>query len=332
MKKRILILLLAFTVTFFVACNTENTNKPSDDDSTFVEYGVAGIIKAIETLENQEGIKIHVLGDENNGATYDNAWVTVNEDTIVYLNEKESYNFLEVGQYVHVFFEGPVAESYPVQALAKQINVIPEDSTETPDNESTFVEYGVAGLIEEVEFLDNEPGVRIHVVGDENNGATYDNAWVTVNEDTIVYLNEKESYNFLEVGQYVHVFFEGPAAESDPVQALAKQINVIPEDDTSLPDNDSSFVEYGVAGLIEAVEILDNESGVRIHVMGDENNGAIYDNAWVIVNQETIIYLYEEENYEILEKGQYVNVFFSGGVDESYPVQGTAKQINIIVK
>ena len=227
MKKRLMILLLAFSLVFFMACNNEDTNNPSDDDSTFVEYGVAGIIEDIETTDGQSDIRIHVVGDDNNGATYDNAWVTINEDTLVYLNEEVSSNMLEVGQYVHVFFEGPVAESYPVQGTAKQVNIIPEDPTKDLNDESTFVEYGVAGIIEAIETLDQEEGIRIHVVGDDNNGATYDNAWVTVNDQTKIYLNETVSYETLKVGDYVNVFFSGGVDESYPVQALAKQINII---------------------------------------------------------------------------------------------------------
>jgi hypothetical protein len=34
----------------------------------------------------------------------------------------------------------------------------------------------------------------------------------------------------LEEGQYVTVFFEGDVMESDPIQATARQINIVPED------------------------------------------------------------------------------------------------------
>lgn len=130
MKKRILILLIAFSAVFVMACSADGANdEPNDspdDDSTFVEYGVAGTIEEIESGENQKSIRIHVVGDENNGATYDNAWVTVTEDTVVYADEETNYEVLETGDYVNVFFTGDVAESYPVQATAKQINIIEE--------------------------------------------------------------------------------------------------------------------------------------------------------------------------------------------------------------
>jgi len=128
MRKIILSLLFVLSAVLVIACSADGANdEPNDspdDDSTFVEYGVAGTIEEIESGENQEGIRIHVVGNENNGATYDNAWVTVSEDTVVYANEETNYEVLKTGDYVNVFFTGDVAESYPVQATARQINII----------------------------------------------------------------------------------------------------------------------------------------------------------------------------------------------------------------
>jgi len=124
MRKIRVILLIAFSAVLFMACSPESTNDAPDDDSTFVEYGVAGTIEEITSLENQEGIQIHVVGDENNGATYDNAWVTVTKDTTVFADDEKDYEVLKTGDYVHVFFTGDVLETYPVQATAKQVNVI----------------------------------------------------------------------------------------------------------------------------------------------------------------------------------------------------------------
>jgi len=71
---------------------------------------------------------IRVEGSKDNGAAYSEAVVAITPDTKIYLNDLTDFDNLEVGMYVNVFFEGDVAESFPVQATAKQINIIPDDA------------------------------------------------------------------------------------------------------------------------------------------------------------------------------------------------------------
>lgn len=101
----------------------------SSDDSQFVEYGVAGDIVEITTIEDEDvNGSILVEGPEENGATYTEAVVSITTDTKIYLNELTDFDNLEVGMYVNVFFEGNVMESFPVQATARQVNIIPDDA------------------------------------------------------------------------------------------------------------------------------------------------------------------------------------------------------------
>ncbi|MDW7683840.1 MAG: DUF3221 domain-containing protein [Bacillota bacterium] len=137
MKKKISILLvLSLLVLTLAACSSQEeaappnieNDPPSANDSQLVEYGVAGHIVDITVSENDDVLgTIQVEGPENNGAEYDKAIVTVKPSTKIYLSDLTSFDSLEVGMYVAVFFDGPARESYPVQADAKQINIIPDE-------------------------------------------------------------------------------------------------------------------------------------------------------------------------------------------------------------
>ena len=95
------------------------------EDCDLVEYGVAGDILSINASDNPDILgTIEVKGEPDNGAMYDYATVTVTADTEIYGNDTTSFDDLETGMYVTVFFDGAVAESYPVQGRAAQVNVV----------------------------------------------------------------------------------------------------------------------------------------------------------------------------------------------------------------
>lgn len=132
-------ILFILSLLFLVGCGNggdgdeENTESKDDgnpaasDQSDFVEYGVAGNIIEITPSEGDaKSGTIRVEGPEENGAKYSEAVVTITPDTIIYLSEATNFESLEVGMYVNVFLADDVKESQPVQATAKQINIIPE--------------------------------------------------------------------------------------------------------------------------------------------------------------------------------------------------------------
>lgn len=130
---------LPLLVFVLVGCGQDGDESPtlnegqgdatSSNNSQFVEYGVAGDIVEITTVDDEAIVgSILVEGSEDNGATYTEAVVTITPDTKIYVNDLTEFENLEVGMYVNVFFEGAVQESFPVQATAKQINIIPEDA------------------------------------------------------------------------------------------------------------------------------------------------------------------------------------------------------------
>lgn len=122
MKVKLIISMIAISA-ILVACSAPDETS----DSQLVVYGVAGNITELTSNDNGT-MTILVEGDlATNGADYDRGYVTVNDDTVIYLDEEVGMEALEEGQYVNVFFQGDVMESYPIQATARQINIIPED-------------------------------------------------------------------------------------------------------------------------------------------------------------------------------------------------------------
>jgi len=132
MRKLSILFIFTLLLIVFTGCNKDPNVSPNmNNDSQLVEYGVAGYITEITVSENESILgTILVEGSKDNGAMYDKAMVTINPDTKIYLSDLTDFDALEVGMYVNVFFTGTVKESYPVQADAQQINIIPSEETD----------------------------------------------------------------------------------------------------------------------------------------------------------------------------------------------------------
>lgn len=116
--KRIYILCLMFVLALvIVGCNEEDTIDV---------IGIRGVIKEIYTTEDDLSITgILVEGKVQEDTMYDGASITIDENTEIYMGkEKVSAEELVTGLTVEVVFKGPVAESYPVQGIAKKITII----------------------------------------------------------------------------------------------------------------------------------------------------------------------------------------------------------------
>jgi len=90
--------------------------------------GIRGEIKEIYLSEDGTTISgILVEGEVEEDTMYDYASVTIDENTLIYKGEDEvTIEDLEEGLKVEIVFDGPVAESYPVQGVAERINIIEE--------------------------------------------------------------------------------------------------------------------------------------------------------------------------------------------------------------
>ncbi len=88
--------------------------------------GIVGEIKSL-TPSEQNGFSVTMLvegGEQPAGAVSDKAMVTVSGETLVSRGERWiPARDLAVGMVVRVWFEGAVAESYPVQGTASFVEV-----------------------------------------------------------------------------------------------------------------------------------------------------------------------------------------------------------------
>lgn len=113
MKRLIGILLILITMFSFSAC------KKKDEP-----IGIKGKITEINIIE-EEIVSILVEGNMEDDTMYDKASVGIEKKTKIYKNEEEiKVEDLKGGEIVEIIFEGPIAESYPVQAVGKTIKVI----------------------------------------------------------------------------------------------------------------------------------------------------------------------------------------------------------------
>jgi len=136
MKKIYVLLVLSLMMIALFGCSEEAIDSQESPTSEFVEYGVAGEIVEINDDATSDTMRILVKGNEDNGATYTEGWVTITESTKIYMSEGVDKDALELNMYVNVFFDGPVAESFPVQGTAKQINIVEkEENYESEPNE-----------------------------------------------------------------------------------------------------------------------------------------------------------------------------------------------------
>jgi beta-N-acetylhexosaminidase len=120
MIKKIILLMCAFLLLGAVGCS-------KDKESSKEKLGVRGLITEISSNDSGKITSILVEGKVEQDTAYDKASVFIGEKTKIYKNDtKEELNTsaLNKGIKVEIVFEGPVRESYPVQADANIIRII----------------------------------------------------------------------------------------------------------------------------------------------------------------------------------------------------------------
>lgn len=119
MKKIIWPILILVLALMFNGCAKKETKEL---------IGIRGEIKELYLSEDGNNIDgFLVEGEIQEDTMYDSADVTIDENTTIYIGEEEgTIEDLEEGLKVEVIFEGPVAESYPVQGVAKEIYILAE--------------------------------------------------------------------------------------------------------------------------------------------------------------------------------------------------------------
>jgi len=106
---------------------------PPEEHKVDIQGSIRSITSADVSAQEQGTVgSILVEGDPKDKVSiYDKASVAVTADTSIWLPMGEGKDFisfadLKEGDYVIVAFTGPVAESYPVQATAADIEVLPK--------------------------------------------------------------------------------------------------------------------------------------------------------------------------------------------------------------
>lgn len=119
MKRMLILSLIIILAIISVGCSEESVET----------IGIRGKIKELYIVEDELTITgFLVEGEVQDDTMYDSANVSIGEDTEIYRNEKKiNSEELEEGLIVEIIFDGPVAESYPVQGTAKKIIIIDED-------------------------------------------------------------------------------------------------------------------------------------------------------------------------------------------------------------
>jgi beta-N-acetylhexosaminidase len=115
---------IALTLSFCVivalaGCAAE---RPSETPS------ISGVVRERQPIDGGVVLLVEAEGDVSSGS-YDNASVRLDTDTTVLVDEdgtlhRATPEDVPAGASVDVWFEGPVAESYPVQAAAGTVLVV----------------------------------------------------------------------------------------------------------------------------------------------------------------------------------------------------------------
>ena len=100
--------------------------SPSPSVSPSGPADITGVVRDLTPGEDADTATILVVADPGSTSSVDKASVRVTADTVVWTAEGvrgEAANLAE-GELVGVWFSGPVAESYPVQATAGAIEIL----------------------------------------------------------------------------------------------------------------------------------------------------------------------------------------------------------------
>lgn len=300
-------LLLVFVMVLSLSLVFAGCDKNNQEQSKKIPLIIRGMVTQIN--DSGENMTILVEGKTEKDTAYGKASVRINKDTKIYNDAKEiTAQDLKMYMYVEVYYDGEIAESYPVQMGADKIVVVEQPV--------------IVGKITEINK--NNDKVNIMVEGEQLEGGVIDKASITLDEMTEIYQNQElEDWKTLtqqdlKLNMQVVVYYDGAVATSYPAQMGANKIVVIAEETEETPTVKGTISEF-------------NKEEKRFLVTGSKANGATYDKAYVTVDENTKIYKGKAEaTFEDLTDGLMVEVYYNGAVDDSYPVQMGADKIVIV--
>ncbi|NLZ52042.1 MAG: DUF3221 domain-containing protein [Thermoanaerobacteraceae bacterium] len=115
--KNALLIVVTLSLLFAViGCGTNGSDS----------VGIRGEITEIILDDDEKVAAVLVEGKVESDTVYDKARVAIAKDSVILKTNGQELQpqDLEQGMKVEVVFQGPVAESYPVQAQAKAIRVL----------------------------------------------------------------------------------------------------------------------------------------------------------------------------------------------------------------
>jgi len=114
-----------------LACGNSGTEllqgaQPIADESSVI--GIRGVVRG-DIVQGKDGITMLVEGKLEQDTSFDKASVTVNMSSKVLRDETPitglfAFSEIKKGDTVEVTFNGPVAESYPVQGVAAIVRIV----------------------------------------------------------------------------------------------------------------------------------------------------------------------------------------------------------------
>ncbi|NLW17166.1 MAG: copper amine oxidase N-terminal domain-containing protein [Firmicutes bacterium] len=145
-------------------------------------------------------------------------WLYINEDTeIAFANgETAQFDDLAVDQQISVQVSGPMLTSYPAQAGADAITILPESGFGT-----------VAGTITDI-ATEGKPRILVDGTVVETQHPML--IWLTLDEQTVIEWAESDqqaTFADLAVGQTVEAALSGPVMESYPCQGGATKVTIV---------------------------------------------------------------------------------------------------------
>lgn len=254
---------------------------------------------------NEEVSVLFVEGEIERYTQYDRAKVKIDAKTKIYKENKPAFiKDLEKNMIVEIYTDSPVAESNPVQIKAHKIIILDKEKKTSK------------GIILSISKLEDKTSILVE--GEE----LYAN--VVFDENTPIYLNgNKINPDMLKEGMIVEIEYKGEIALSYPAQMKADKITLL---------NDGNIAKINPLIRGEIKEINSEGNNIELLVEGKkEEDTHQYDKAKVTLSDHTQIYKNEEKgNIKNLTEGIRIEVYYSGAIDTSYPVQIGADKIVIL--
>jgi beta-N-acetylhexosaminidase len=124
MKKLLVLFLTVFLTLTITGCMSHSAKDSVNNNE---KISIRGEIKKVEMDSNGEFKSIYVEGKIEADTQYDKAVIALTPETVYLTHESmghSSKHMIGKGVKVEVTFDGPVAESSPVQATAKSLKAI----------------------------------------------------------------------------------------------------------------------------------------------------------------------------------------------------------------